>query len=72
MSKDLKIKIIQDDDTINYPRTKNSLKKFLSKYPDGVSDDKIAKVLMLTEEEVQEIYNGIINKFRKALKVSND
>lgn len=67
-----KEKIEQDPDFIHCPRVKNSLKKYLSKYSEGVSDQEIGKLLMLSEEEVRDRFNGIILKLRKEMKVDCD
>jgi hypothetical protein len=67
-----KKKIEQDPDFINCARVKNSLKKYLSKYSDGVSDEEIAKLLMISEEEVKERFNNIILKLRKEMKIDSD
>lgn len=67
-----KEKIEKDPDYINCPRVKNSLKKYLSKYSEGVSDEEIAKLLMISEDEVQKKYNDIILKLRKEMKVEDD
>ena len=67
-----KEKIEKDPDFINCPRVKNSLKKYLSKYSEGVSDQEIGKLLMLSEDEVKDQFNGIILKLRKEMKVEED
>jgi len=62
---EIKNKIETDEDFINSPNHRNSLKVFVSKNPEGVSNDRIAKVLMISEEEVEEIYKTALNKIRK-------
>lgn len=65
----LKEKIKNEEDFIYCPRLGNSLNKFKEKNPDGVDDDKIAKVLLLNTEEVESIFQSAINKIRKGLKL---
>jgi hypothetical protein len=69
--KNLKEKIETDDDFINSPSHRNSLKVFMSKNPEGVDNDRIAKVLMITEEEVEEAYEEALAKLKANLAVGN-
>jgi len=65
----IKKKIETDPDFIYCPRLGNSLSIFLEKYPEGVDDAKIAKVLMVDEEDVEEIFQAAIIKIRKSMGV---
>jgi hypothetical protein len=69
MIEEKKRKILEDEDFIDYPKFKNSLSKLIEKYPDGVSDEVIAKVLNITPEEVEKIYNSSIQKIQKSLNL---
>jgi hypothetical protein len=64
---EIKKRIMNDEDFINSPNHKNSLKCFIAKNPEGVSNDRIAKVLMISEEEVEEIYLSAIEKLKEGL-----
>lgn len=64
-----KLKLMEDEDFIDYPKFKNSLKKLVDKYPDGVDNETIAKVLDMTEEEVEETYQSAIKKLQARLGV---
>jgi hypothetical protein len=64
-----KRKIAEEEDYIDYPKFKNSIKKLIEKYPDGVGKETIAKVLHLSEEEVDETYASAIKKLQKSLGV---
>jgi hypothetical protein len=66
-TEDIKKKIEADEDFINSPNYRNSLKFFISKNPEGVSNDKIAKVLMISEQEVEESYQKALLKLKKQL-----
>ena len=66
---DIKELILKDEDFIYCPRLGNSLKKLIEKNPDGVDDERIAKVLLMTEEEVQGAFNRAIQKIRNTLKL---
>lgn len=68
---DLKRKIEKDEDFINSPNYRNSLSYFISKHPDGVSNDRIAKALMISEEEVEKLYQSAILKLRENLVKGN-
>lgn len=61
-------KILEDEDFINSKKFNNSLSKMLTKIPDGgVENSVIAKVLLLTEEQVSEIYEESVKILRKEL-----
>lgn len=68
--KDYKDKILEDEDFIYCPRLGNSLSKLIEKNPDGVDDERIAKVLLLKDKkDVEKIFNSAIIKLRKSMKV---
>ena len=69
MSEEKKFKVNEDEDFIDYPKFKNSLNKLIEKYPEGVDQETIAKVLMMTTEEVEETYASAIKKLQLALGV---
>jgi hypothetical protein len=68
---DLKKRLETEEDFINSPSHRNSLKFFISKNPEGVSNDKIAKLLMISEEEVEKLYQSAILKLRENLVKGN-
>jgi len=61
-------KIVEEEDYIRCPKMSNSLSKFMSKNPDGVENTVIARVLLMTEEEIEAIYQESIAQLR--LKMS--
>jgi hypothetical protein len=66
-NKDLKKKIMEDEDFIHCPRLGNSLQKLIDKNPEGVTDERIAKVLLMDEEEVKTIFIQAIEKIRSKI-----
>ena len=64
----IKKKIVEDGDFIYCPRLGNSLDKLIERHPEGIDDERIQKVLLLSEDELKEIYESALNKLRKALK----
>ena len=70
--KTVKEKIMEEEDFIYCPRLGNSLKTLIDKNPEGVSNERISKVLMLTIEEVEELYESALEKFRKSMGVEID
>jgi len=66
---EIRKKIENDPDYIYNPKMGNSLKKMVDRYPDGIEDEKIAKVLCMDIEEMNNIYESILVKLRKVLKV---
>jgi hypothetical protein len=69
MTDEKKHKILNDEDFIDHLKFKNSLSKLIEKYPDGVDNETIAKVLNMTEEEVEETYMSAIQKLKDNLGV---
>jgi hypothetical protein len=67
MSEEKKLKILKEEDFIDYPKFKNSLSRLIQKYPEGVDGAIIAKVLNMTEEEVEKTYDTAIEKIKKKL-----
>lgn len=66
---EIKKRIQSEEDFIYCPRLGNSLKTLIDKHPDGVEDKRIAKVLLMSEEEVQSIFTSALIKIRKALRI---
>lgn len=63
-------RIANDPDFIFLKRFDFSLKNLVEKHPAGVSDRVIAAALMVTEDDVADIYESIITKLRDILKVA--
>jgi len=57
-------KIKEDEDYIRCPKCNNSLTKFLAKNSEGVENNVIARLLMLPEEKVEEIYEDAVKQLR--------
>jgi hypothetical protein len=64
----LKKKIMEDPDFIYCPRLGNSLTKLVNKHPDGIDDERIEKVLLMTKSEIQEVYESALEKLREFVK----
>lgn len=67
MTEEKKQKIKQEEDFIDCPKFKNSVKKLIEKYPDGVDDETISKVLLMSEEEIQAVYIKTIQKIKNKI-----
>lgn len=66
-----------DPDFVAIKRFDYSLKKLMAKYPpekypEGVPTKIIAQALMMTEDEVEELYQSIILKLRGVMQVTVD
>lgn len=59
---------MEDEDYIDSPKFKYSLKELLEKNPDGVDNEAISKVLNMSVEEVEEVYQSAIKKLQKTLE----
>ena len=65
---EIKKRIETEPDFIYSSRYNNSLEKLLKKYPNGCKDKLIAQVLLLdSPAEVEEIWQGIVEKLRKKM-----
>lgn len=69
MDKDEILKrVLLEEDYIRCPKCSNSLTKFLAKNSEGIEDSAIARLLMIPEERVQEIYQDAIKRLREEMK----
>lgn len=66
---DIEDLIKNDEDFIYCPRLGNSLEKLIEKNPEGVDDERIAKVLLLSEDEVVELFDSAIRKIRSSIGI---
>lgn len=71
-NEDIKKKILEDPDFIKSFKYGNSLSKFLSRNQEELQNNTIARLLMLTEKEVEEIYQEAIDKLRSSMVSSED
>lgn len=67
VKEDVLRRIQNEEDYIRSKKFSNSLTRFVAKFSDGSEDAAIARVLMMTEEEVQMIYNEAVRKLREQL-----
>jgi len=68
MDKDeIKKKINDIEDFIHAPKHQNSLNKFLAKTENVLEDGAVARLLLLSIEEVQAIYNESIEVLKKEM-----
>jgi hypothetical protein len=64
-------KINTDPDFIYSKKFNNSLAEIIKKYPNGVPDNLIAKVLKLKTSQYNNIFNKILSKLRDSLKAKD-
>jgi len=64
-----KEKILKDEDFIYCPRLGNSLKNLLNKHPDGIDEERIAKVLLMSKDEVDKIFEKSLKKIRNHMGI---
>jgi len=65
---EIKERLQSDPDFINIKRFDYSMKKLLERYPDGAPPNVIAQGLMMTEEELEVMYQNILGKMREIIK----
>lgn len=69
---DIQKRIEADEDYIRSPKFSNSLNKFLAKNPDGAEDSVIARLLSMSEEEVEAIYQNAVEQLREEMGDENE
>lgn len=68
---EIRQKIEEDVDYIYSKRFDYSLAKLLERYPEGAPTKVIAQSLLMTEEEVEVLFEGVIQKLRTIMKVED-
>ena len=71
-SNEAKQLIETEPDFVYMKRFDYSLNKLMDRYPEGAPTKIIAQAMMMTEDEVEELYELVIVKMRQALKVDLD
>ncbi len=61
-------RIREEIDYVRCPKCGNSLAKFLSKNSEGVEDHVIARLLMISEEEVEKLYGEAIRMLKAGMQ----
>jgi len=72
VKEDILNRIRSEDDYIRCKKFSNSLAKFMGKFSEGCEDAAIARVLMISEEEVQQIYSDAIASIRAEMVEKED
>lgn len=65
-------RVKEEEDYIRCPKCNNSLSKFLAKNSEGVENNVIARLLMIPEEKIEEIYEDAVKKLRKEMVDENE
>jgi len=68
----LKELILTDPDFIYSPKYGNSLEKFMYRHDEGVESSHAAKVLLMEEKEVEEIYQEAIANLKAMMGADED
>lgn len=64
---ELQEKVRTEEDYIRAPKFLNSLSKFLAHNSDGVENATVARLLMIPEERVEEIYQEAVEMLREGM-----
>lgn len=62
-------RIVEDPDFVNLKRFEYSLAQVMDRWPEGAPDRTIAQALMISEDDVQALYQGVVAKLQGLLKV---
>jgi len=66
---EIRSRIDGDPDFVNLKRFDYSLAKLLERYPEGCPDRVIAHALLVSEEEVEELYDIAVERLRELMGV---
>ena len=61
---EIQLKIATEEDYIRCPKLDNSLNKFTAHKSEGVDNATIARLLMMSEEEVEKVYQEAVQMLR--------
>ena len=64
-----KLLVLSDSDFVYLKRFDFSMTKLAERHPAGVPDRVIAAGLMITEDDVRDLYEDIVLKLRRTMKV---
>lgn len=64
---ELQEKVMTEEDYVRAPKFSNSLNKFLAHSSEGVENATIARLLMIPEERVEEIYEEAVAMLREGM-----
>lgn len=67
---DIKVRLHTDPDYICSKRFDCSVKALLERYPNGAPDRIISSSLMITEEDLQQKFNEIVQKLRRIMRIN--
>lgn len=64
---ELQKRVLEEEDYVRAPKFSNSLTKFVARNSDGVENVTIARLLMISEEEVGKIHEEAIQMLREEM-----
>lgn len=64
---ELQKRVLEEEDYVRAPKFSNSLSRFLARNSDGVENATIARLLMISEEEVEKLHQEAIEMLRKEM-----
>ena len=68
----IKHKIENEEDFIDYPRFNNSIKKLTQKHPNGVKTETISRALGISVDEVEETFQSALKKLKRIMKIGKE
>lgn len=64
---DVQRRIRDEEDYIRCPKFANSLSKFVAKNSEGIDNKQIARLLMISAEEVETLYEDAVQALREEM-----
>lgn len=65
--KEIKERVLEEEDFIKCPKYNNSLQKFLSRHTEGVENATISRLLLLDDAEIEQIYQEAIKLLQEKM-----
>lgn len=69
---EIKKKVLEEEDYIKSPKYSNSLNKFMIRNSRLLTDATIARLLVLSEEEIENIYKDSVERLKKLMAESDE
>lgn len=66
---EMKKRIEEEEDFINYPKYGNSLKRALESNSNGFNDDVIAKMLLIDKKTIVTLFEAAMKKIREKINI---
>lgn len=64
---ELQKRVLEEEDYVRAPKFSNSLNKFVARNSEGVENATIARLLMISEEEVEKLFSEAVEILKEEM-----